>query len=476
MVRPVSLTARVALLFALLTAGLLIVVGALLGRAVEAHFRELDAHELAGKLTLIQNLLHGSAGDVSRLGQRLDDAFAGHDMVGVLLREATGDIVHAIAPAHFLPAQRDGAPLPERPTLWEQGGHQYIGREAMVALPRAGADARLHVVLGLDISHHARFLEQVRDRLWLGISLAAMIAALLGWLAAYTGLAPLRRVTATAHRLSAERLGERLDERGAPAEVRELADALNGLFDRLESSFRRLADFSADIAHELRTPISNLMTQTQVALSRARSPEAYREILASNMEEYERIARMVGDMLFLAQAENGRLPRPVETVALAAEARALAEFYEALAEEKRVRIEVTGSASVTGDQLMLRRALSNLLSNALRHAAPQSMVHMRITRSESMACLAITNQGETIAPDQLPRIFDRFHRAGAAAGQHGGGAGLGLAIARSIAAVHGGTIEVDSAGGLTTFRLHLPLSSPPADTPGRSRQSASPAN
>lgn len=455
--RPVSLTARIALLFALLTASLLIVVGAVLGRAVEAHFRELDQHELGGKLTLIQNLLQSQPSDTRTLGQRLDDAFTGHDMVGVLLRDASGDIVHAIQAGHFPPAQLHGAALPAEATMWEQGGRQFIGRESLVALPAGNAGEGVQVVLALDISHHAQFLDEVRTRLWLGISLAAVTAALLGWLAAYKGLAPLRRVTATARRLSAEQLGERLAEQGAPAEVRELADALNGMLDRLESSFRRLADFSADIAHELRTPVSNLMTQTQVALSRARSADEYREILASNMEEYERIARMVSDMLFLAQADNGRLPRPEETVELAVEAQALAEFYEALADEEEVRITVSGEAAVTGDRLMLRRALSNLLSNALRHAEPGSTVDIAITRDDTRATLAVSNQGETIAPEQLSQIFERFHRAGAGRRQHGEGAGLGLAISRSIAEVHGGALDVSSADGRSTFRLHLPL-------------------
>lgn len=455
--RPVSLTARIALLFALLTASLLIVVGAVLGRAVAAHFRELDQHELDGKLTLIQNLLQGQPGDARALGQRLDDAFVGHDMVGVLLRDASGDIMYAIQAGHFPPAQLHGAALPAEATMWEQGGRQFIGRESLVALPAGKAGEGVQVVLALDISHHAQFLDELRTRLWLGISLAAVTAALLGWLAAYKGLAPLRRVTATARRLSAEQLGERLAEQGAPAEVRELADALNGMLDRLESSFRRLADFSADIAHELRTPVSNLMTQTQVALSRARSADEYREILASNMEEYERIARMVSDMLFLAQADNGRLPRPEETVELAVEAQALAEFYEALADEEEVRITVSGEAAVTGDRLMLRRALSNLLSNALRHAEPGSTVDIVITRDDTRATLAVSNQGETIAPEQLSQIFERFHRAGAGRRQRGEGAGLGLAISRSIAEVHGGALDVSSADGRSTFRLHLPL-------------------
>ncbi|MDD2875141.1 MAG: heavy metal sensor histidine kinase, partial [Azoarcus sp.] len=278
-------------------------------------------------------------------------------------------------------------------------------------------------------------------------------------LAAHRGLAPLRRVTEVARRQSADRLGERLIEGDAPAEVRELVEALNGMFERLERSFQRLADFSADIAHELRTPVSNLMTQTAVALSRARSTEEYREVLGSNLEEYERIARMVSDMLFLAQTENGHLPRPAEVVSLADEARALAEFYDALAEEQGVCVEVNGEARVSGDRLMLRRAVSNLLSNALRHASRGTRVDIDISASRGEAVLRVCNAGDSIAPEQLGRIFERFHRAGPERHRHGEGAGLGLAITRSIVEAHGGRVSAVSEAKRTVFEIVLPLAS-----------------
>ncbi|MDO9599286.1 MAG: heavy metal sensor histidine kinase [Azoarcus sp.] len=458
---PLSLTARLALLFALLTASLLIVVGVVLERAVEAHFRELDHHELSGKLSLIGNLVQRANTVQAReaLPQRLDDAFVGHDAVGVLLRDDESSVIYAVHAGHFSAAQLAGEPLSAAGAMWHKDGRHYIGREASIELPATSVAAAtpLRVMLGLDISHHVHFLDEVRNGLWLGISVSALVAALLGWLAAHKGLAPLRRVTATAHRLSAERLGERLAEGDAPAEVRELVEALNGMLERLESSFRRLSDFSADIAHELRTPVSNLMTQTAVALSRARSTDEYREVLASNLEEYERIARMVSDMLFLAQAENGRLPRPHETVHLADEVQALVEFYDALAEEQGVRIVVSGDASVTGDRLMLRRAVSNLLSNALRHTQPGGTVEIEIGRAEACATLAVRNPGDTIAPEQLSRIFERFHRASPERHRHGEGAGLGLAITRSIVEAHGGRVTVHSDAGVTTFFIALPL-------------------
>ena len=454
-----SLTARLALLFALLTASLLIVVGVVLGRAVEAHFDELDQHELAGKLRLIGNLLEhtDTPQALEELPQRLDEAFVGHDMA-VLLRDGEGSAIYALRAGQFPPAQIEGQPLAGGAGAWERDGRHYIGREAAFAPPpAAGAVAGpRRALLGLDVTHHARFLETVRQRLWAGISAAALVAALLGWFVAHRGLAPLRRVTATAGRLSADRLGERLAEDAAPAEVRDLVEAFNGMLDRLEDSFRRLKEFSADIAHELRTPVSNLMTQTEVALSRSRSAEGYREVLASNLEEYERIARMVGDMLFLAQADKGRLPRATEEVSLADEARALAEFYEALAEEQGVAITVCGDARVAGDRLMLRRAVSNLLSNALRHTPRGGTVAIEIAEEGEGATLAVTNAGEPIPAAELPRIFERFHRVGPDRLRQGEGAGLGLAIVRSIVEAHGGRVGVASEAEGTSFTIRLP--------------------
>src|SRR5574337_993211 len=401
------------------------------GRAGEAHFDELDQHELAGKLRLIGNLLEHTDTPLAleELPQRLDEAFVGHDMA-VLLRDGEGSVIYALQAGEFPPARIEGQPLAGGVGAWERDGRRYIGREAAFAPPpAAGARARpLRVLLAVDVSHHVRFLEALRQRLWAGISASAGGAALLGWFVAHRGLAPLRRVTATAHRLSAERLGERLAEDAAPAEVRDLVEAFNGMLDRLEDAFQRLKEFSADIAHELRTPVSNLMTQTEVALSRSRSAEDYREVLASNLEEYERIARMVSDMLFLAQADKGRLPRAMETVALAEEARALADFYEALADEQGVALTVSGEASVKGDRLMLRRAVSNLLSNALRHTPRGGRVAIKIAHDSDDATLAVTNPGEPIPAEELPRIFERFHRAGTDRRRQGEGAGLGLAI------------------------------------------------
>ena len=459
MIRIASLTARLAALFAALTACLLVLVAVLFGRMLDAHFQELDAHDLHGKLTLIRNALQASSAPPlsSTPFAVLDQSFVGHENVGVLLRDTDGRVLHVIHPEHFTPAQQAGARLADAANEWTVDGHPHRGLAVRIDLPTAavGSEA-IDVLVALDLSHHAHFLATVRKATWAGVALAALVAALFGWFAAHRGLAPLRRVTDTARRLSARQLDQRLAVDDAPLEVRDHVDAFNGMLARLEAAFQRLADYSADIAHELRTPISNLMTQTQVALSRPRTTDEYQDILASNLEEYERIARMVSDMLFLAKAEEDTLAHAGETIDLAREADALIDFYDALADERQVRIVRRGQASVHGDRLMLRRALSNLLSNALRHTPAGGEITIAIDADAIAVRMAVSNVGDPIDADQLERIFDRFHRGSTQRARHGEGAGLGLAITRSIVRAHGGEISAHSAEGVTRFAITLP--------------------
>jgi len=456
---PLSLTARLAVLFALLAVILLMGLGILMERAVDLHFDELDAHDLSAKMAVIGHLIDRTPDQAAldTLPQRLHDALAGQDHIAVLLRDADGVVIFGAQLESFEPAQLTGSAPMLAEQGWKRGDHHFIGREQTFALPFLFPEPEsLQALVALDVSHHVHFLDQVRRHLWLGVALAAAFAALLGWVAARQGLGPLRRITATARRLSVEQLGERIDAQDAPTELRDLAEAFNGMLDRLEASFQRLSEFSADIAHELRTPVSNLMTETQVALSRSRSADEYRETLHSNLEEFDRLARMISDMLFLAKADNGLLPRPAESVRLESEAEALVEFYEALAEENGVRLQITGAATVPGDRLMLRRALSNLLSNAIRHTPTGGMVEIRIATANGQATLAVRNPGTPLPPERLPLLFERFHRVDGSRSGQGEGAGLGLAITRSIVEAHGGRIDAESAEGLTTFTVYLP--------------------
>jgi two-component system, OmpR family, heavy metal sensor histidine kinase CusS len=454
--KPLSLTARISLLFACCAAVVLLGLGWIVARAVEAHFLEMDRHEIEGKLSLVRNLLAkvSRPGDLDAVTEQLDNALVGHHGLSIALIAGDGSIWFASRGQDYPDAllrQSGNNGL----VVWETRGRTYRGLTAPVVAGFPNAPG-FTAAIALDISHHRQFMDEFLAILELATTLAAIATAALGWLATRTGLQPLRRVTALATKLSASNLNERIPETPLPAESRALATAFNAMLARLEDAFRRLSEFSSDIAHELRTPVSNLMTQTQVALSGSRSGEEYREILYSSLEEYERMAQMIGDMLYLAQTDNGLHKPGLEEVDLAAETQGLFEYFEAWAEERGVSLTREGVAVVPGDRLMLRRALSNLLSNAIRHTPRGQSAHVSMETGGGVARIAIENPGEEIPAQHLPRVFDRFYRVDPSRQRKEDGAGLGLAIVKSIVEAHGGTITATSGKGLTRFLVTLP--------------------
>jgi two-component system heavy metal sensor histidine kinase CusS len=452
----VSITARLTLLFAAVSTAVLLALGMLIGNAVEQHFVEQDMEVLNGKTQLAANLLAQlrSPEDSNNLLRQLEDSLVGHHGLAVVVLDADGKRVFATSNAAFPDALLKPAGVSAKPKSWTQDGHPWRGIATL--LPTGNSErSTMLVAVAVDISHHEHFMASFRQTLWLFVAIAAVVVGLLGWIVVRRGLAPLQAMRQGAAGVTANRLDTRLRLDAVPVELAELAETLNEMLARLEDSFQRLKDFSSDLAHELRTPISNLMTQTQVALTRARSADEYREVLASNAEEYERLARMIGDMLFLAQADHGLVVPSREPVDLALQVRELFDFFDALAEEKGLYLSLTGRGQVTGDKLMLRRALANLISNAIRHTPAGGTIRVGIESGGEGTKLIVENSGEPIPQEQMPRIFDRFYRGDAS--RHGGGegAGLGLAITRSIIRAHGGEISVRSRTEGVCFELRM---------------------
>ncbi|WP_306544196.1 heavy metal sensor histidine kinase [Malikia spinosa] len=459
MIGRLSLTTRLTLLYSLVSALLLLGMAGLTAVAVDRHFEVLDRDTLHDKIELIQDSV-AKAGTATDLQRRLDDALQNHPGLFVRVDDAAGSVLYASAQFSF-PSERVRAHgIDAGPAFfaWLQGEREFRALSA-AAPAHAGLRQDMRIWVALDTIHHAHFISALRAALWLYAGLAAGLSGMLGWWAARTGLAPLRAMKARAQAVTAHKLDQRMPAEAVPVEMADLAHSLNEMLERLQRDFQRLSEFSSDLAHELRTPISNLLTQTQVALAQPRDAAAYREILASNAEEFQRLARMVSDMLLLAKAEHGLLLPRTEPIDLADEVRALFDFYEALAEEKQIELRCSGTAVLSGDRLMLRRAISNLLSNALRHTPPCGRVEVVIESRPSAISLQVENSGSTIAPELLPRLFDRFFRADKSrAHPDTEGAGLGLAITQAIVQAHGGQAAVTSAAGWTCFTLRFPLS------------------
>ena len=448
------------LLFASASTVVLFVLGLLIGNSVEYHFEVQDMEVLTGKLELTRHALEKvhSQSDLDALPQQLDDSLVGHHGLAVIVVAPSGQTLFVTSGAEFPQVLLARSPdmTNSGPIIWKSTDHIPLrGISAMVKTGIEGAKPAV-VAVATDISKHEHFMSWFRFTLWSVVILAALMTGFLGWVAVRRGLAPLHAIKLEAAAITADRLHSRLATESIPIELVDLAETLNQMLARLEDSFRRLSDFSSDIAHELRTPVSNLLTQTQVMLLRVRTIDEYQDVLASNAEELERMAKMIADMLFLAKADNNLVVPNLEAVDLRAEAEGLASFYEAVAEENSVALTVDGSATVTGDRLMLRRAIGNLLSNAFGHTPRGGYVRIQIGKNEDrMATIQVENSGETISPEHLPRLFDRFYRADPSRKRLADGVGLGLALTRSIIQAHGGSVSVRSADGVTIFELQM---------------------
>jgi two-component system heavy metal sensor histidine kinase CusS len=248
-------------------------------------------------------------------------------------------------------------------------------------------------------------------------------------------------------------------------ELQQLVSSFNAMLGRLDDAFVRLSDFSADIAHELRTPVSSLMTHTEVILSRKRDIGTYEDNLYSNLEDLKRMSRMIDDMLFLAKSDNGLIIPGSERVALDEVVGKLFDYYQLLADDRGVELKFSGVGSVRGDGLMLHRAISNLLSNALRYTPAGKTIAVKIDQGSTFTTLTLENPGKAIPPAHLEKLFDRFYRADPARREGSpSNAGLGLAITRSIIEAHQGRIYCTSANGWTAFHLEFPRAELPRET------------
>lgn len=447
--RRLSLTARLSLMFMLAVTGVLGAAGFFFYQLSQHHFDELDRHTLEDKLQASRQLLQGldELTQFDAMRPQLQALLGGHSDLSARIIDVEGQVLFAdMGATRAAESHSHGSANVE------------VLRENRVWRSRTGvvevAGRPLTIELSLDVTTHKVFFDVLTGWLWSALVLCALISGVLGWLLARSGLRPLREVTQVAASMSVKSLTERLAAESTPAELQQLVLAFNAMLARLEDAFVRLSNFSADIAHELRTPLSNLMTHTEVVLSRARSSNDYQENLYSNLEELRRMARMIDDMLFLAKADNGLVIPKAQPIDLHQLCEKLLDFYQLTADEHGVRFELFGTAGIQGEPAMLHRALSNLLSNALRYTPDGGVIRLRIEADETSVVLTISNPGATIPEQHLPRLFDRFYRIDPARREGSpSNAGLGLAITRSILEAHRAEIRCSSQDGWTTFEI-----------------------
>lgn len=468
-----SLAGRLALLFAAGLSALLLILGIWLAWMLRMQLEARDREEIDGKTEVVLYLLRElhSPDQIRANANRFAEIAIGHPHLQIGLREGAQWLV---TPAHELQTliERNIADTASSTLAVEEirmaDGIWWLRRLRHVVSP----NDEFVAYVAVDVSPAQRLLERFVGAMLVAGALGILASAALGWIIARRGLAPISAIAAEAERVTAHRLGQPLRAEDAPTEVRGLIESINRMLDRLQASFRTLEEFSADIAHELRTPLNNLLLQTQVTLGRERSPAEYEDALHSNLAEIERLQRMVSDMLFLARVDRGMLKLDLETVDLADEARNVAEFFDAAAAEQGKQIEVSGTGSVPCDRSMARRAITNLVSNAVRYSADGAKIDIRVAPACEHVELKVENKAAAIDDTDLRRLFGRFTRGSDAHQTTTEGAGLGLSIVESIMRLHGGRVEAESGPHGVRFQLLFPIGLATASRSASSRISS----
>ncbi|WP_010445675.1 heavy metal sensor histidine kinase [Vibrio rotiferianus] len=313
------------------------------------------------------------------------------------------------------------------------------------------------VVIGVSINHHLLFLNKLGWILFWSLGFAFLASALYSRTIVGRGLKPILTLNKHIQHISPEQLDIRIVPETLPIELRELAIKHNAMLDRLQMGFHRLSEFSSDIAHELKTPLTNITTQNQVILGAARSSEEYQEAIASTLEELERITKTINDLLYIAKAENKLIHRHNERFAAHEQVAHLIEYFEILAEDSALAITTSGEAMLYMDRNMFERAISNLLSNAIRHAHDETTISVDVEQNDECVTVKVSNVGEMIPKQNLPYLFDRFYRVDKSRHHSGSvGAGLGLSITQSIVHAYDGQIKVTSENNQTQFCVVFP--------------------
>jgi two-component system heavy metal sensor histidine kinase CusS len=431
-------------------------------RSLDQHFAEMDEEELGVIASSVIRAL-GEVHDNSD-AQALQRAVRGHHGVYYYVANAAGETLYAPRSgpdlARFAANERPiDLASEQKMAIWEENETHYRGAVLQISGDETQGE-RYTIAVAMDIGGHLTFIRSFKRIQWWTVCIVMCIAILVAWSAVRWGHKPIRRANEKIRAITSSKLYMRLDPQEVPIELEETIASFNAMLGRIEEGYAQLANVSADIAHELRTPVTNLTTQTEVAVGQTRSVDEYREILYSNLEEFGHLSRMINDMLFLAQTESAPDDLHLETVNLTETIQGLFEYFEAWVEDQGVSLQLKGRAApIRADREMLRRALSNLLSNAIRYTPRGETATVRVSQNEQATTISVENPGEKIPAEDLPRLFNRFYRGDPSRQRKGDGAGLGLAIVKSIVEAHGGKVRVESDDALTRFEVVLPRAS-----------------
>ncbi len=454
-----SIAAQLVLLFTLAATLLLCSGLGVLYWIVVRHAFEEDNEVLADKVLAVRADLENDSGlrflneelKMVRAGERSSYWVRVRDAQGRTVAETPG--MDGLLPESVFPEPEHGAEI--IPKDYRTQGHLF---GLLTATSENSAAQPYTIQIAQDRSADEQFYRKFRALLVVVLVCCILASVAIARIFTRRSLRPLAQMTQSIQRTGPKRLHERVPPAGWPRELQPLAVAYDEMLDRLESSFTRLSQFSADLAHELRTPIANLRGEAEVALTRLRTPEEYREVIESNVGECERLSGMIDNLLFLARAESA--DGPIERTRFDGRAalEKIAGYYETAAEERRIAIKCVGEGEIYADPLLFGRAVSNLVDNAVRYSRDGGTIEIALDTNDIEARISVQDTGDGISAEHLPRIFDRFYRVDSSRSSEG--TGLGLALVKSITDLHGGRAEVTSEPGRgTSATLTFPRAS-----------------
>ena len=457
-----SLTARTTVLFASIACVVIGTLGAYFYQSAEVSLERRADMVLAGRVEHFSRIVQDLY-SVSELKQRplLFESMLGDEEDVLLFRrpnEAPFIDVNrsniAVPPLRAAPAGRLPTFADIRQTVLPDG----VPVHWAIATARAREDgAEVEVIAAHPMTQEVRMLAAYRNRIVLATLIGMLAATLLAYYVLRRALRPVREIATRAAQISPASLSVRLDSEAAPVELRQLTHAFNAMLDRLADGYQRLSQFSADLAHEIRTPVGALIGQTQVTLAKTREPDEYQQLLESNLEELSRLSHIAENILFLAHADHAALSIEREPVDLHGELVRIADYFEGLADERGMRFAIDAKGMVSANPMLCRRAINNLVVNAVRYGAPDTVVRLSGKQDDGGATVVVENDGAPVPDDQLNRLFDRFYRADAARSGFTESNGLGLAIVKAIMHLHGGTARAACpVPGVVRFELRFP--------------------
>ncbi len=446
--RQPSLTLRASLAFAVVAMLTVGAAGMYLYHSLQATLLQRSDYGVLARLDHFRKLLHYdlSLEQLQASPQLVENMLGAEDDIFLIGEAGQPPLINVNPRGAALPALRavaDGEPLGLADLRSGVAPDGVPLRAAQARVELDGRDVRI-TAAHLLVKEMA-MLETFRWRIAAAVVLAFLLTAALGFLLLRRGLRPLRRIAEQAAAITPARLHSRLQLADTPVELNQLSQAFNAMLERLDDGYRRLTQFSADLAHEIRTPVGSLMGTAQVTLQQPRSVDEYQGVLASSLDELERIARMVESILFLARADDAQAVLDLRELELEEEIQRIVAYFEGLADERQLHLRHEGGGRLRADPMLLRRALSNLVANAIRYADAGSEILIRVREEKGARLIQVENSCSPLHPGQLERLFDRFYRADLAR-QGGESNGLGLAIVAAIMRLHGGSVSVRQDG------------------------------